>query len=77
MKRSFRFIPVNTGVFGPEVGVVMFAPVRHPAGIEELHAEIEGAHLAIFLEVPEQFILQGVGIAFIESTRRISRQRSC
>ena len=73
MKWRFGFIPVNAGVFGPEAGIVVFAPIRHPRGIEKLHAEIEGAHLAIFLEVPDQFILQGIGIAFVERSRRISR----
>src|SRR5277367_4918165 len=77
MERSFRFIPVNAGVFSPEVRVVMFAPIRHSAGIEELHAEIEGAHRAIFLEMPDEFVLQGVGIAFIKRTRWISGHGSC
>ena len=60
MERGLRFVPLDTGVFDPEVRVLTLAPIGHPVSIEELHSKIESAHLAVFLEVPNQLVLQGV-----------------
>jgi hypothetical protein len=34
--------------------------------IEELEGEVEAAHLGIFLQVPDQLILQGVRIVLLQ-----------
>jgi hypothetical protein len=62
VERRFRFAPLHARVFDPEIGVATFAPVGHPFDVEELEAKVEDTHLAIFLDVPDQLILQAVRI---------------
>jgi hypothetical protein len=51
-------VRLETRVFDPEVGVPTLAPIGHPVGVEELESKVEAAHLAIFVEVPDQLALQ-------------------
>src|SRR6266478_1774721 len=69
----FRFAPLDAGVFDPEVGVPMLAPICHLVGIEKLNAKIETAHRAIFPEVPDQLVLQALRITPLQWARRIVR----
>src|SRR5450631_1452056 len=61
----FRFVPLDACVFDPEIGVTSLAPICHFAGVEKLNGKVEPAHLAIFLEVPQQFFLQALRLAFL------------
>jgi hypothetical protein len=56
------------------VGVPTLAPIGHLVGVKELDPEVEAAHLAIFLEVPNQFVLQSLRVAPLQRPRRIVRR---
>ena len=71
----FRFFPFDTGIFDPEAGVMMFAPVGHSVRVEELNSKVEAAHLSVFLHVSDQFILKAVRITPLQGPRRIVRGR--
>jgi hypothetical protein len=49
----FRFAPLDAGVFDPEAGIPVLAPIGHPVDVEELDPKVEAAHVAILLEVPD------------------------
>ena len=53
----------------------VFAPIGHFAGVEKLNGKVEPAHQIIFLDVPDQFVLQSLRIAFFQRTRRIIWRR--
>src|SRR5258706_791971 len=72
----FHLVPLDAGVFDPEVGVPMLAPISHLVGIEKLNAKIEAAHRAIFPEVADHLVLQALGAAPLHWARRIVRGRS-
>jgi hypothetical protein len=36
VKRRFWFSPFDTGIFNPETGVMVLAPISHPVGVEKL-----------------------------------------
>ena len=67
----FGFVPLDAGVFDPEAGVVGLAPVGHFGGVEELDSEVEAAHLVVLLEVPDEFVLEAVGVALLQGARWI------
>jgi len=73
VERCFRFVPLDTRVFDPEVGVPALAPISHPVDVEELDPKVESAHLAVFPEVPDQFVLQALRITPLQRTGRIVR----
>jgi hypothetical protein len=75
VKRYLHLVPLDTRIFDPEVGVVSPAPIGHGVNAEELLSKIQGAHLAIFLEVPGQLVLQGVRVTSLQRTRRIVWRR--
>ena len=72
MKRRFRFLPLDTRIFNPEVGVVALTPIGHLAGVEELDGKVEAAHPAILVEVPDQLVLQAFRVALLQGTRQIA-----
>ena len=75
VKRRFCLFPLDARVFNPEVGVVALAPIGHLAGVEQLDAKVEAAHPPVFIEVPDQLILQPFRVAFLQRTRQIVRQK--
>src|ERR1700687_383596 len=74
MERRFRFLPVETCVFDPEAGVMKLAPIGHRVRVQELDCEVEATHPAVFLEVPDKLVLQGVRVASLQRTRWIVRK---
>jgi hypothetical protein len=50
----FQFFPFDAGIFNPEVGVAMLAPIGHPFRVKELNSKVETAHLGIFLHMPDR-----------------------
>src|SRR6266542_3368093 len=76
VERRFCFVPLDTRVFDPEGGVQMLAPIGHPFGVEKLDSKVEAAHLAIFVDVPDQLVLQAVRVTPLQRARRIARERS-
>ncbi len=75
MERCLGFVPLDASVFDPEIGVAGLAPIGQFSGIEKLNGKVEPAHLAIFFDVPDQFVLQSHRIAFLQRARRIVRRR--
>ena len=71
--KALRFVPFDTRVLDPEIGVVMLAPIGHGVGVEELDSKVEAGHLAIFIEVPDQLVLQAFRVTSLQRTRRIVR----
>src|SRR6266850_235741 len=71
MELRFRLLPLDTRVFNPEVGVTTLPPIGHSVGVEELDSKIKTAHLAIFLEVPDELVLQTLRVTLLQRTRRI------
>src|SRR5579863_4865895 len=74
VERSLLFVPLDTGVFNPEVSIATFAPVSHRLSVKKLDSEVEAAHLTVFLEVPDQLVMQGIWIILLQRTRRIVRR---
>jgi hypothetical protein len=66
VERRFRFAPFHARVFHPEVGVARPTPICHFAGVKELDSKFKPAHLAIFLEVTDQFVLQALRVIFFK-----------
>lgn len=66
MERRIHFVPFDTRIFNPEVGVPKFVPIRHLVGVEELDAKIKTAHLAVLFKVSNQFVLQTIRILLIQ-----------
>src|SRR5580658_4912828 len=77
VERRFCFLPLDARVFNPEVGVVALAPIGHPVGVEQLDAKVETAHPAVFVEVPDQLILQAFWVILLQRTRQIVRRGNC
>ena len=75
VERRFGFVPFHARVLDPEIGVASLAPIGHLASIEKLNGKVEPAQLAILLDVPCQFVLQALGVALLQRTRRIVRRR--
>src|ERR1700736_5664143 len=73
MERCFRFFPFGTGIFNPEAGVLMLAPIGHPVGVDELDSKVEAAHLVIFLNVSGELVLKTVRVSSLQRPRRIVR----
>src|SRR5580692_11948218 len=73
MERCFRFFPFGTGIFNPEAGVLMLAPIGHLGGVEELNSEVKVAHLVIFLYVSGELVLKTVWVTPLQRPRRIVR----
>lgn len=69
----FDFIPIETRIFDPEVGVVKLAPISHLAGVEKLESKFEGAGFAVFIEVPDQLVLQAIRISCLQGMCSIVR----
>jgi hypothetical protein len=63
VERRSGFFPFDAGIFDPKAGVVMLAPVGHPADVEELNTKVERAHPGIFLHVSDEFVLKAVRVA--------------
>ena len=72
MERRLRLVPLKARVLDPEVGVVALAPIRHSLRVDELDAEVEAAHLAVLVEVPDQFVLQAVRVTFLQGWAGLS-----
>ena len=66
VERRFGFAPVDARIFGPEIGVTGLAPIRQFAGIEKLNGKVKPAHLAVLPDVPDQFVLQALRVAFLQ-----------
>src|SRR5216684_3997879 len=61
----FGFVPLDARVFDPEGGVPVLAPICHLVHVEKLNGDIEPAHLVIFLQVPDQLVLQPLRVALL------------
>src|SRR5271155_26718 len=77
MERCFRFVPLDTRIFDPEVGILTLTPIGHPIGVEQLESKSESAYPAVFGEVPDQLVLHGIWITALQWTRRIVRKWYC
>src|ERR1017187_776604 len=44
----FGFIPFDAGVFDPEIGIPVLAPICHFVDVEKLNCDVESAHLSVF-----------------------------
>jgi hypothetical protein len=71
VERCFCFVPLDTRVLDPEVGVPTLSPIGHPVGIEELESKVEAAHLAIFVEAPDRLVPQGILVTPLQRMRGI------
>src|SRR2546430_1509736 len=71
----FGFVPLDARVFDPEVGIAKLAPICHRVGVEELNCKIEAAHPSIFLQVPDELVLQAFRIVFLQRPCRVIRAR--
>mgnify|MGYP000571794436 CR=1 FL=1 len=77
MKRSHDLGPLDSGIFNPKTGILVPAAISHVLDVQKLHAEIEGAHDGILVEVPFQLVGEGIGTASVERRDGIVRRRAC
>ena len=72
-KARLLFVPVDARIFDPEARVPSLAAPGHPIRVEELDSEVESAHPGIFIEMPDQIVLEPIRITPLQSTRGILR----